>query len=255
MKILVSVNEIIKRLIGSPTEYLTSGVNDKKILLCNGDIIKFYYNYLEPRKFLYGQLLYDNYTRAYYIDFYKFKKINSNKECPPISLNNLKYDYIEDKKCITSINIDKCDDFPIEHHDLIRKYIDHKDMYEECMKLLQESKEQFYDKILELYKNNLIGFALKEIEYNNVDVNDPKLKIRVEYNITGFLLETFLKHFNLNNILEEVAADVRKHYLETNTSLQSSIQVKNEQLKNMIDVYYNYNAKPKHELMIFVAEK
>lgn len=255
MKILVSIHEITKRLIGSPTEYLSSGINDKKSLLCNGDIIKFYYNYLEPRKFLYGQILYDNYNKNYYIDFYKFKKINSNKECSTILLNNLKYDYIEDKKCIVSINIDKCYDFPIEHHDLIRKYIDHKDMYEECMKLLQESKEQFYDKILELYKNNLIGFALQEVEYNNVNVNDPKLKIRVEYNISGFLLKIFLKHFDLNNILEEVAADVRKHYLETNTSLQSAIQVKNEQLKNMIDVYYNYNAKPKHELMIFVAEK
>lgn len=33
MKILVSGNEIIKRLIGSPTEYLTSGVNDKKNII------------------------------------------------------------------------------------------------------------------------------------------------------------------------------------------------------------------------------
>lgn len=255
MKFLISEDEILKRLHGYPTGYISTGIDNIDYDLNNGDFIKFYYNYLKPEKYIYGQIRYDNISqKEYCIEFNDFKEVNNGENYAKVYLKDLPYKIIDkERKAITRINIDKCLNFPIEYAQLFKKYARNKDEYNECLKLLSESKERFYKKIIELYERRNIGFSPNEIQTFVFDITDPNLKIKINYEGTGEEIEELWK-YSLKNILISVECFIKKNCLFTPySSLDGAITPFGYESSSLY-VYINYNTLPKHELTIFISK-
>lgn len=269
MKFLISEDEILKHLHGSPTGYISTGTDNVTCALNNGDFIKFYYNYLKPEKYAYGQIRYDSiFEKDYYIDFNDFTRANNEEKYAKVYLKDL----IIDKgrrdvtntnidKClrfpiervITNITIDKCLKFPSEHAQLFKNYVGNKDEYNECLKLLSESKEKFYKRIIELYERGNISFLPNEIEKSVFDITDPNLKIKINYEGTGEEIEELWK-YSLKGILISIECFIKKNcFFIPYSSLNGAITPFGYE-SSSIYVYINYNTIPKHELTIFISK-
>lgn len=250
MKILIDKEEILKRLSGAPTGYITTGINAVSNALFNGDIIKFYYNYLKPEKFLYGQVRYDVNRKDYCIHFNNFKIANNNEECDDI--------YFKDLKCkpnkgmmnvILNINIDKCFSFPLEHNDLIRKYRINLDAYSDGVKVLEkQGEEKFYDKMVEYYKEEMIELLPHEIENTLVNINDPLLKIHIESTIDGKNIEKLLS-VNLDKVLNKINQHLQENNISIDDNKTNEFMINNDTVR----ISYHYNKRPKHEILIFIT--
>lgn len=192
MKILLSNEELLKRLQGSPTDY--KDMYD--VTLNVGDKVKIYYNLFDDnlskdkRDTVEGIVRYSKYTDNYYI--YLLSPLNINGHVYTIT------HFKDDEKNTASKIIDS------------KKYVEktkfvQPNHYHECIKLLyQNGKKEFLKRIVELYKENQIIIDPKEIETRSINLNDENLKIvfKCKENTNQNMIKKILNIINRNIVNE-----------------------------------------------------
>lgn len=252
MQILIDDKEILKRIYGAPTNYITTGKTAVRYAIFNGDFVKFYFNYLAPKKFLYGQVRYDIFRKDYCINFNDFYMINDGNKCDNIYFKNLKYEVVganRNHKAIVSLVIDKCFKFPIEYNNLLNKYLHDSHQYAECIKALDISQEEFHKKVIELHKEGEIEFDSYEVKDDPIKFSDPTLKFSIEYKCIGPELYNILT-FNINRALKEIEKLIVQNYINPNHSIQGSTKLTGF---NNIVAFFDYHAKPEHKVYITIT--
>lgn len=238
MKILINKEDVLKRLIGCPTIYYTTGAAG----LVNGDIVQFHYNYLDNTEYLYGQIKYDIKKEDYYIDFDMFYDQYNLQRCKNIYLSKLLCNKEKGRKIIVEITIYKC--LNIEKFiELANKYNKAIEYYKELKSYLNDD-EKFNALIEKMYREGYIDFLEEEIQEDKFITRDPELTIDVKYTLTGEDISTF-EFVDLNKICEEVESLLEKKG-STNKSISGHIYFAETSIK----ICFDYQAKPIHKLII-----